>query len=62
MKKKKVFLKLTYNWQLKLLAVGTALFLWLYVGFVRNTKTKPPRKAWSNQNLITNDAPKAHEK
>lgn len=39
MKKKNI---LTENWQIKLLAIITAIFLWFYIGVTRNSEKKVP--------------------
>ncbi len=47
MKKKRTVTILTHNWQLKLLAIVTAVFLWLYVGMTHNMRIESPRPAKS---------------
>lgn len=60
MKRKRILLIIRHNWQLKLLAVGMAVFLWLYAGFIRNGKTVRARQSFSDR--INNEVPVLHEK
>lgn len=52
MKKKNI---LTENWQIKLLAIITAIFLWFYIGVTRDSKKKvpvPPQKKLHSSEVI----------